>query len=120
MAILEWCKIFADRRAKHYWAKSFPEQELSQFLDEAGVDLANFQARISELKKYRDKFVAHLDNLSRMYVPTMDLPYACILHLYKLISFARPSVLNGLPDRLDSYYDQCYRNAARELYAADA
>jgi hypothetical protein len=70
IAVLEWCKLFADHNGKHTWEKALTDPtnfkaDLLRILAISGDELA---AYIEKMRKYRDKFLAHLDDL-----PVMDI-----------------------------------------------
>ena len=68
MAVLEWCKLLGDRTGKHSWAMVVTDR--SGF--EAGLlahlrsSEGEFASYIDEIRGYRDKFLAHLDELAVM------------------------------------------------------
>ena len=74
IAVLEWCKVFGDRKAKHHWRKLVTDQDafLLQLLGHLRLTEALFEAYIAESRTYRDKFIAHLDNEDRMEIPNMS------------------------------------------------
>lgn len=74
IGVLEWCKIFADSRAKHHWRKSVQEQEefYGVMLNEIRLTDALFEQYIDEMKTYRDKFIAHLDERDVMHIPNLN------------------------------------------------
>jgi len=70
------------------------------------------------MRKARDKFIAHLDDL-----PTEDTPHMNIAknavhfyHRYILRNEAQPEDLTGLPTDLIDYYSACY-DEAKAVYA---
>lgn len=73
IAVLEWCKIFADHNGKHFWKKSVADHQkfLDALLDHLRLTEDMFDDYIKSIKRYRDKFVAHLDKENRMDIPNM-------------------------------------------------
>ncbi|MFZ1037522.1 MAG: hypothetical protein ACLPSL_04545 [Smithella sp.] len=75
ICVLEWCKLFADPRGKHYWKKVI--SNLSVFsqglLQELGISEQELCAYINEVRDYRDKFVAHLDQDEVMTPPVLEV-----------------------------------------------
>jgi hypothetical protein len=73
IAVLEWCKVFGDRRAKHDWRKAVTDQELffSSLLNHLRLTEELFAEYVVEMRTYRDKFIAHLDEENRMNIPNM-------------------------------------------------
>ncbi len=88
MSILEWCKLFADQRGKHYWRKvvSNPIVFYSGMLHELGIPESKFEAFTNEMRTYRDKFVAHLDSEEIMHIPNnLILTQKTVSYLYDYI-----------------------------------
>lgn len=73
MCFLEWCKLFADKKGKHYWHKLVSNKEESNqgLLDALGVKQEEFDNVIKETRSYRDKFLAHLDDERIMNIPAI-------------------------------------------------
>ncbi len=74
MAVMEWCKLFGSRKDRHCWAKvvtdpSRFEAELRLHLGISGNTLSGY---INEMRTYRNKFLAHLDDLLVMDIPFLD------------------------------------------------
>jgi hypothetical protein len=114
-AVLECCKLLVDKKGQHYWGKvvSDParfEKELFQ-----KIDRAKFDAMASEMKTYRDKFVAHLDELPVMQIPVLDLAYEAVqfYHEYMKANEAQPGDLVNLLDDLDDYMGWCEQDAKK-------
>jgi hypothetical protein len=126
IAILEWCKLFADRNARQHWKRVIrgdAEQQhfLADLLRDAGIDLHEWNRYLDAVRIYRDKFVAHLDDQDVMNVPSLEVALRCVQFLYSFIRanaplpFAMPRRAN-LPDDLAAYYADC-RDEARAAYA---
>lgn len=75
IAILEWCKLFADRSDKHHWSciVSNPAAFKPWLLSQLGVEDAVYAAYVTSVRRYRDKFVAHLDSDKLMEIPMLDI-----------------------------------------------
>lgn len=74
IAVLEWCKLFADRRAKHGWRRvvSDPDEFWARVLRRPQLTMAMFESEVIEpMRIYRDRFVAHLDEDPRMNIPNL-------------------------------------------------
>lgn len=85
IAVLEWCKIFADRRGKHHWKKVVDdkqkfEQGLYKYLKISKKEYRNY---LKSILKYRNKFLAHLDDERVMYIPNLKLARNAVLYLYE-------------------------------------
>jgi hypothetical protein len=63
LCTLEFCKLFAEARGRHYWRKvvTDPDDFLDGLLEEVNMNAAEFDQYIASMKFYRDKYVAHLD-----------------------------------------------------------
>lgn len=84
IAVLEWCKLFADRRGKHHWSKTVenPESFLAGLYARLGITHAEFLDYVQTVKHPRDKFIAHLDDERVMYVPFMRPARASAAYLH--------------------------------------
>lgn len=85
IAVLEWCKVFGDPRAKHYWKKTVtkPDIFLPRLLDHLRLTEALFDGYIGEMRTYRDRFVAHLDEENQMNIPNMAPTIKSAQYLYR-------------------------------------
>jgi hypothetical protein len=106
ICVLEWCKLFADKKGKHHWGNIVrrPDDFRVGLLHHLGTDDAGFQKDIDTMLRYRDKFIAHLDSDPIMYIPALDAAK-------KAVWFYDPYVLDheranpaGLPSDLDAGY----------------
>lgn len=75
IAILEWCKLFADRGDKHHWSCIVTDPAAFQpwLLGQLGVEDAVYSDYVISVRRYRDKFVAHLDSDNTMDIPLLDI-----------------------------------------------
>ena len=87
IAVLEWCKLFADQRGKHSWRKVItqPQAFFEGLLKVLGVPEVDFEAYIEEVKTYRDRFIAHLDDDEQMQIPNLQLMRKSVSHLYDYV-----------------------------------
>ena len=118
MAVLEWCKLFGDKNGKHHWGKIVPNQIFkSQLLAQLKQSNDQFEGYIKEMRDYRDKFLAHLDDELVMQIPRLDLAMTAveILYCHLVHQEALASDLNGLPTDLTAYYEQCSKEAVSFL-----
>ena len=74
ICVLEWCKIFGDKHAKHHWSKSVSDTGafLQGLYAHLGIDAAAFEVLRLQVRRYRDRFVAHLDADNRFDVPPLQ------------------------------------------------
>lgn len=120
LAVLEWCKLFTERRGKHHWRKVVPEP--AAFLPALYVKLKVkkdlFEKHCAEMKTYRDKFVAHLDEDVRMHIPNLTMAINSVVYLYAVVRDEYDGVLSDGPTSLRQFYRERlahgrspYRNA---------
>jgi hypothetical protein len=85
IAVLEWCKLFGDKKAKHLWKNSVGDQEVfkSELTYKLKITEGLFDSYIQEMRTYRDKFVAHLDEENQMNIPNLIIAIKSTQHLYQ-------------------------------------
>jgi hypothetical protein len=102
MCVLEWCKLFVDKNGKHHWRKVVTDKcrFLSGLLKEMNCNEEEFERYISEMKVYRDKFVAHLDDENTGYYPRLDFAKISSIYLYEylLANEAEDDCFHDAPD----------------------
>jgi len=115
LSILEWCKLFADVKGKHYWGKIVPnkvdfESDLLSTLSINRKELDNYS---EEMRKSRDKFIAHLDSEETDYRPYMDLALESVIYYYQYILKHENEENNysEFPKDLRLFYDSCSKEA---------
>lgn len=115
VAVIEWCKLLGDPKEKHHWKRIVTDASRfeADLLGRLGVNTAEFAAYINEVRAYRDKFIAHLDDLREIDIPLLDRAKAAVefLHDYVVLNEAAPGDLAGLPNNLSDYYDHCFAEA---------
>lgn len=101
VCVLDWCKLFGDKRDQHYWANvvSDPVRFEGNLLANLGVTGNRWESFRLEVREYRDKFVAHLDSEREMHIPNLDLARESVgvYHGHVATSEAQPGDLSGLP-----------------------
>jgi len=106
--VLEWCKLFADKKGKHYWGKIVADRDgfRAALLHHLGVDEAAFAKEIESMVRYRDKFLAHLDSDHVMHIPNLDIPTkaAWFYYAYIVEHEAMDGNLGGFDRDLDVIY----------------
>lgn len=127
IALLEWCKLFTDKKGHQHWRKfvrtdAEQQQFITDLLQVIGINDANWLRYLDEFRVYRDKFVAHLDTEDRMHIPQLEMALQSTFFLYKyLLAHAPEGTFDmprhvALPRDLPSYYTAC-QNEARAAYA---
>jgi hypothetical protein len=123
ICVLEWCKLFADGNGKHHWSKivSDPVGFKSELMNHLGIDEAAFQREIDVMRKYRDKFLAHLDSDEVMQIPSLNIAKKAVWFYYAYVvqHEAQPGDLAGFPGDLDAGYAQC-EEKAQAIYVRNA
>jgi hypothetical protein len=98
MGVLEFCKLFADEKGKHFWKTvvSNPDGFKDDLLRKLGFTEEPYLLYLEEFKKYRDKFVAHLDDGKIMYIPQLDAAKIAVQHLHAWLieKECRPGLLD--------------------------
>jgi hypothetical protein len=127
IAVLEWCKLFADRKGHQHWTRlARTDVERRQFfadlLHVLGVNEAFWRRYLDEFRVYRDKFVAHLDTEETARIPQLDMALQSTFFLYTRLltdapegTFDMPRRAN-LPRDLPTYFASCQADA-RASYA---
>ena len=76
MLTLEWCKLFGDSNSRYHWQRVIPKGDQSGFeqtmLRTFSQDRERFLDYVISMRRYRDKFVAHLDIGNIMEIPCFD------------------------------------------------
>jgi hypothetical protein len=125
IAVLEWCKLFADRNGHHHWHQfvqgdAHRKQSCLVLAKAACLEVNAFLRYLDEMRTYRDKFVAHLDELSLMVIPRLEPGLKSSFFLYKYIHHDAPegtfdlSSCAHLPSDLQAYYNACRADARLE------
>lgn len=128
LAVLEWSKLFADWEARHHWRRFVWGTEArtafrTGLLDTIGLDLLAWEQYHTDVKTYRDRFIAHLDDDDVMIPPRLRIALESTVFFYEyLVSNAPAGAIAGrLPHDLRAYYDACSRlaNTYRASYDND-
>lgn len=126
IAVLEWCKLFAEPRGLHYWEAIITDvRAFEAGLLEAvgpGWNRSSFDGYVKHVRTYRDKFVAHLDNELEAQIPGLEDCWksAHYYHSYVVANEIVGLSLHGLPTDLAVYYELKFKEAAAEYGEQDA
>ena len=141
VAVLEWSKLFVDWEAKHHWRRLVQGTEArtafrTMLLAAIGLDAAGWEQYHTDVKTYRDRFVAHLDDDDTMYPPNLGIALESTVFFYQhLIAHGPagaivgrlppaacrlPPAACGLPRDVRTYYDDCRALAATYHTVYDA
>jgi hypothetical protein len=121
--VLEWCKLFGDKRGEHYWQKVVidPAAFWPELLEHLGKSQEQFDSYVGEMRLLRDKFIAHLDSEPTMYPPHLDLAVTSATRLYDHL-VTSPETSKFVTDACPSgakFYGTCIYDAMR-VYSSEA
>jgi hypothetical protein len=123
ICVLDWCKLFADRRGEHHWRRVIdePDRFAADLYTSLGVTTDEFTTLITNIKLYRDKFVAHLDQERTMLLPSLEVARKAIAFLHERLAQQARSYgdWQGLPttaEQLDRSSTQAFQEA-QSVYA---
>lgn len=87
ICVLEWCKLFGDKRGQHYWQKVITDQDafFVGLLQSLKLTETEFEDYINTMRTYRDKFVAHLDAEEVMNLPKLRTARKSVSFLYEYL-----------------------------------
>lgn len=121
ICMLEWCKLFGDLRAQHHWSKCVTDTNtfLVGLYQHVGLGEAEFEAYRLEVREYRDKFVAHLDELNQMQIPQLQPALDSVRYLYQYLLVHEDDVnaFQDAPRSANARYQQ-HLSEGREAHAA--
>ena len=111
IAVLEWLKLFGDHNDRHHWKNLVENKVLFKeaMLRNCSINEEEFLICRESFKRYRDKFVAHLDSEDIMHIPKLDDAISLVKYYYSYVAKElKPSELQALPQDLNSYYQKCF------------
>ncbi len=82
-------------------------------LDHISMTADEFAAYVHEMRTYRDKFLAHLDDLTVMEIPFLDISRKTVEFYHRQIIKSEGSASDfvGLPIDIADYYQHCFDQA---------
>lgn len=114
-AIMKWCMLFADDRAKHRLFNLVSDRAKfkQELLTHLQMSWDEFESYSKTLRAVRDKFIAHLDDEIKTPMPMLDAVVEsasfALLYLYKHES--KIADLTDVPPPAHIYYDRAYEDA---------
>ncbi|MFK4448349.1 hypothetical protein ABH944_008407 [Caballeronia udeis] len=120
---------FVDWEARHHWRRLVQGTEartafLTALFATLGLDRAGWDQYLTDMKTYRDRFVAHLDDDDTMHIPDLDTVLASTAVFYRHLVARAPvgTFVGHLPRDLPAYYETCRAEAAtyHATYSAQA
>ncbi|MEC7962622.1 MAG: hypothetical protein VX083_06100 [Pseudomonadota bacterium] len=114
VAVLEWCKMFADKNGKHHYTRVLKCKDFEgSLLESLGHSADEFEDYTVNLKHARDKMIAHLDNYDLVNIPDLRLAERAVDFLYgALLKQIPPEAMpDELPESMSEYRLLCKRQA---------
>jgi hypothetical protein len=99
LAVLEWCKLFGDHNGQYHWRRvaSDPLEFKTGLQQHLGARAGELTASITAMRRYRDKFVAHLDEDAVMEIPMLDVPQQSVQFYHRHVVANEASIPGGRP-----------------------
>ncbi len=135
VAVLEWCKLLGDKPSwlmnskpkspsRHGWEyitgivlDENPALFRDALLKHLGMNEDEFEKHRTQVRVFRDKFVAHLDDENTMHIPQFDVPLKALVFLFNYVtSWAEKNGLNILGSGIEAAYEACLTEA-KQAYA---
>jgi len=120
ICILEWCKLFADKNDKHCWMKVVDDKESFErrLIESLGLSPDEYREFVESIRRYRDKFVAHLDSDPTAQLPHFEIAERVIIFYYNYLVEKNKTeeFLGTLPKNIRAYRDKC-TFAGLEIYS---
>lgn len=124
IAILEWCKLFGNyNQEQFHWKRTIKDKARykGQLLTMVGKSESEWAEYHDSIVKYRDEFVAHLDENNDYIVPNLEMALKLVINHYDYLlnneteeGFFPESVPN-----IHTYYQKHFE-MARGVYAGCA
>jgi hypothetical protein len=118
ICVLDWCKLFADPKGKHHWQRVIDNHDRfeADLYATLSVSVDDFGEMIEKARRYRNKFVAHLDDERMMHPPILDVPKKSVAFLHERL-LQRVNLTDAwrlLPTtaaKLEQGYEQAFQEA---------
>ena len=127
ISVLVWCKLLGDEKDRHFWRNvvTDPAAFEASLLANLGMTASDFVDLAKKMRRYRDKFVAHLDSDAKMDIPRLTAALAAnsFYHGHIVTVEAAAGDLFGLADTGEKFakgYEQCFKEAQRAYGQATA
>jgi hypothetical protein len=125
ISVLEWCKLFADRKGHHHWHRFIRTEEarrefLRELLQALSINQSEWLQYLDEFRVYRDKFVAHLDTDETGKIPHLEMALQSTYFLYEHLLAQAPAGTFDMPGRVNLPRDLPAYFASCQAYAKTA
>lgn len=115
LCVLEWCKLFADSKDLHYWANVVTDRPSFEYELRGRIVISApvFERYSKAMRRYRDKFIAHLDSDRIAQFPNLDIARAAVTIYYEHVVSreAKLATARSFPGNLERYNSECYYEA---------
>lgn len=120
IAVLEWCKLFTDRNGGHHWKRVVSNHSsfATGLFARLGMTKKEFENYAEPIMRYRNKFVAHLDDERVANIPRLRMALRSTAYLYDHLR-NDPIAKPYLPEAKRSaseFYAIMYRHAYQEYH----
>jgi hypothetical protein len=119
MAVLDWCKLFGNRRLEeHHWRNIVADEENfeAELLEKLRVSADEFEGVKDKILTYRNEYVSHLDSRSTMEtIPWLDVAHKAVVlyHRHIFEHEAKPGDLSEMPNALQGAFTEAVAEATR-------
>lgn len=123
IATLDYCKLFVDINGKHHWSTIFSDKKVFREKLFTSINLSEecYKNEVVEIKKYRDKFLAHLDEPTSLYYPNSEIILKSSIYLYHQLATNSKTImaLSDVDIEPQDFYDKYYEDALKEIKNAE-
>lgn len=123
VAVLDWCKLFADHKSKHHWKRIVLDRAkfMGKLLSALDTTEDDFRKYLLSVKRYRDKFVAHLDDDREMFPPILRPMRKSVRYFYEYLlnDPLAAKYLTDAPESAKTFYSHFYEVTTEQYRAAD-
>ncbi len=121
VATLNWCILFADQKGKHHWLKAFKTKDnlVNGLYQSIAMTESAFNDELLKVKRYRDKYLAHLDNPAPapLFYPKTEFMLKSAKHIFETLKSNEQTkpFLSGVYLNADEHYAEKYEEAKKEI-----
>ena len=87
VCVLEWLKLFGEKKGNQSWENVITENDVfkKDLLKTLKITEDEFSLYINQMRKYRDKFIAHLDSDKVADIPNLQIALESVIHFYNYL-----------------------------------
>jgi hypothetical protein len=87
VCVLEWLKLFGEKKGNQSWENVITENDVfkKDLLKTLNITEDEFSLYINQMRKYRDKFIAHLDSDKVADIPNLQIALESAIHFYNYL-----------------------------------